>query len=610
MKLHHKLCAAAVCLLALAFAAPRAEAQCASSYVNTAHEPDFAKAFNDYGFLLDSAKNASCRVDAYNKLKAKLISTRLDPAAGANYYKQWLISGHVSLILATGMVLGGSGTFDASLDYELNFVASSYAHTTGGAAGDPCGIQGNDSAGKPFWRRANSCMDDHTSASQGWAWVALYKRFSGRQYATQRNASIAAVHRSLSTTDSICIHDRAKYLTDSNNLTVEANPCNSEHWKLDYAGYELVSLNHGNQSPAYGFGLLSLTSSAFRALEIMGEGIPSTEFTPDEKQVFEHLWREDEHHTTADGRFHANKPGGTPLDCYNMAGDPQVKRTLVTGWGCNDQQFTTGDPSEPGTTTCCLADKDGLDEVNENWTGYKAKFFPLARFYEKYGFEKGDYRTNGWGFNQFSEGTFFLWTDIVDWATDWRQKDSIRVRFFGQGRYELYRNLAWTWLDSTPGLTAGSEFRMAVKAPNSQFFNATSGGGSTIFANGTSATAVNSTLFVYDLNAAHLRSGDPVALGIKKLGSTYYLNVLSPTDVRINVAHSAPTVTATAQRFTIQKVSGSPGTLISDGDTFTLRSLSNNNYVVAANGGGGAILANGTLGGAWQTFTFQKTEQP
>lgn len=171
--------------------------------------------------------------------------------------------------------------------------------------------------------------------------------------------------------------------------------------------------------------------------------------------------------------------------------------------------------------------------------------------------------------------------------------------------------MAWKWLDWAPPLTAGSEYRVAIQTYYGNYFLATNGGGSTLYATGTDPNYAYSTLYIYDLNGAQLRGGDPVAVAIKS-GSTKYFMVAENGGgdvVNINRVYTDPTQVGPWERFTIQRVSGGANDLISDGEQFALIA-SNGQYVVAEGGGGGVINANRTSRGPWETFTFVKTEQP
>jgi hypothetical protein len=625
--LRQSLMSLCVIAVAIALAAP-AQGQCPSSYVDTS--PDNltglnGRELNEYAMLLQAARMPSCKVEAYNQLKNKLNYVRLN--APSTYWKTWLAGAYVSFIMAAGMELGGINGYDELLDTELQFVATQYSAVETGSAPpfspDPCGLAGtdltsysgwtNENYNKPFWRRANSCMDDHTINASGHAWVAAWQRLSGRSYTTRRNQAIDSIHKALRTSDSICVHDKAKYETDSSNRTVETNPCNATISQLGNSGIELVSLNHGNQAPNYGFGLLSSVASAMLALDLSFVPIDiNTTFSADEKKILKYLWAEAAAHTTSTGDFFSRWVGGE--NCYNMAGVLATgQRVLTTGWGCEDQQFVHGDCSESTNPSCTEGGATG-DEYTPPF-GYKAKYYPLQRFYDRYGFEKGT--GGGFAFNVFSEvqtptgldSTFITLEDIGDKP----EYDLARIlgEFYGVGRHETYRELAWNWLQSAPPLTAGSEFRVGIRTSGGYYFAATSGGGSTLYATATAKTDANAKLYFYDLNGAHMRSGDPVAVAIKSGSTRYYMRAVNGGggEVRMDtlLTNNDPLNASSSERFTIQKLSGSPDTILNNGDTFALVA-NNGQYVVAEYAGGGAINANRSAIGPWETFTWDKID--
>lgn len=587
------LCAA---LLGLSLAS-NAMAQCQADGVHSYSNDDL----NEFGLLMQAARSAdvNCRIEAHDKLRDKLASIRMGDPNG--YWSQWLIGGYLSMAIGAAMELAGNNTFSSQLDYEIYQATTHFSASGTGAPGDPCGLAGNDPyiPGKLLWRRANSCMDDHTLAAQGWAWITAYYRQSGRSWQTARANAISEIHNSFSPYDSVCVFNASQYNSDSMNGTVEANPCNRAISALetDPNNTQILSLNHGNEAINYGFGLLSSISAAFYALDIANAPVNIwTELTDDDRRVVKYLWKEAAVGTTSTGEFHRTADGNA--NCWNMANPLTGTRVLQYPWGCQDEGFAEGDTTEDPTSgpNYGLTDKVGP-------RGYKAKFFPLARFYEKYGFTKGDGSGNGYGFDQFSEDaygntTFYNYTDPGEPGT-----------FFGPGRQEVYREMAWKWLDWAPALTAGSEFRVAIGTYSGYYFQATNGGGSTLYGTGTNPNDAYSTLYIYDLNGAHLRGGDPVAVAVKSGSTTYYMSAEGGGGgvVNINRIFSDPTQVGPWERFTIERVSGGANDMISNGEQFALKA-SNGQYVTAEGGGGGAINANRSVRDVWETFTFVKTE--
>jgi hypothetical protein len=593
MTQHRKMFAVAVFCAVAVFGATTMSACSTDSITSAYWGHNDQRDFNEYGLMLRDAgsTNATCASNAAVKLNAKLALG--ESTDGANYNAKWqgfLGGAYVTLVLATGMEAGGHGNLFTELDQRLLKVANAYQfHFALDAFGnelDPCGIEAFDvTAGKTTKhrsRRGNSCMDDHTIAVSGFGWVAAYLRASGRSYTTARAAAIDHTHKSLQTYDSICVHSPSTY---SSALMSDAEPeiCNGSISLLGTSDYRLISLNHGNQTPAYGFGLLTSMAAGFRGLQ--AAQVEVTELTTDDKKVLRYLWQEAKDHTdSTTGVFHNHSPNSNG-DCYNVANPVTGNRVLAGNWGCEDEQLFWGDTTESfsgNSTGDTLSGSSG-------YRGYKAKWYPLAQFYTDYGLTKGD--GTGWGFNS-SEDSFFTSDE-----------------FFGPARRETYLTLAYDWyINASPQLTGGSEFRMAVKTYNGNYFTATSGGGSSMYATNTNKDDAYSTFRLLDQNGALLHDGDPVVLRITTGGTNYFATAVSGGGGTVNVNYTG--TPGSNETFTIHKVSdmaNSPGTMLNDGDKFALQA-NNGNYVVAENGGGGIVNANRTTIGPWETFTYTKTE--
>jgi hypothetical protein len=103
------------------------------------------------------------------------------------------------------------------------------------------------------------------------------------------------------------------------------------------------------------------------------------------------------------------------------------------------------------------------------------------------------------------------------------------------------------------------------------------------------------TLFFVDLNGGRLMSGDYVH--VKTLDGTFLRSESLGIDARM-----VDPDTSTTARFQIAVAGG--GEVVA-GARISLRT-SSNRYVVAENGGGGAMKANRTSVGPWETFTVEQ----
>ena len=583
MKLSFHAVAVAVCLAVLTLAAPQAEATCSVQNGLDAVVTTFDSEFNDYGVLFKGAMEADCHATVRTKLQAKLASARI--SGGTNYWKGWLMGAYVSFVSATGLQLGAAGQMTPELDNEIRHVMQSFQGTTTGAAIDPCGLKGADPAygGREFSFRANSCMDDHTIAAQGWAWAAAYLRLTGRSFQYHRDRAIEATKWSLREYDSICVHRASTYVAGY-------TPCNASIADLGQSGVEIISLNHGNQAPNYGFGLLTSIAAATVALEAGGFPLASyVDWTADERKVLKYLWKEATDHTQANGVFRTNKQQTPNGNCYNMAGPLAGTRTLVANWGCEDQQYGTGDPTEgqggnfpPDTYT---------PNEQYGYYGYRARWFGLAAFYERHLLEKGDgngYHFQPWDFHD----TFFPPTAAN------------RSQFFGVARRETYKTLGADWVTNRPALYGGTVYRNAVQTHFGKYFKATNGGGSTITATATWEGDAYSQLDLVDLDGGLLETGDQVALKITKNGVDYYFVAEGGGGGATNINRTS---VGPWETFTITKLYSSDP--IVNQDQFYLQAW-NGQYVVAEGGGGGAINANRSTPQNYETFRFIKRERP
>ena len=333
---------------------------------------DSAHDLNDYGILFTAAhspENECARLAAL-KLNQKLANTE------PKYWRTFLSGAIAAYVMATALELEGrNAALPSELEARVLNVAHDYEATY--SAEDPCGLQGD------LWKKGNGCMDDHAIAASGYAWVTAYLRLTGRPWSRARASAMEWLRRSFRTSDSICVHDPERYGTGH-------SPCNATVAELGTGGIRIISLNHGNQTPAYGLGLMTSIASAFVALEV-GEAPldPAQELTAEERKIIEYLWIEGQEHTDAFGNFHHDS-------CYYV---DTAASTLTKPWGCDDQRFVLA--AQP-------TDAFGV-------TGYRPSWFPLRAFYERHGFGRGN--PNLYQFDR-SEDTF----DKGVW------------RFFGPGR--------------------------------------------------------------------------------------------------------------------------------------------------------------------------------
>src|SRR6185503_20540129 len=101
------------------------------------------------------------------------------------------------------------------------------------------------------WWGQNNCMDDYTVAATGYAWIAAYKSKRGdRDVSSYADAAKNAINLALGLEESVCA-----YRTGSTwSPTSSRGPCNATVSDLKNNLAKVISLNHGQQTIAYGLG--------------------------------------------------------------------------------------------------------------------------------------------------------------------------------------------------------------------------------------------------------------------------------------------------------------------------------------------------------------------
>jgi hypothetical protein len=137
-----------------------------------------------------------------------------------------------------------------------------------------------------------------------------------------------------------------------------------------------------------------------------------------------------------------------------------------------------------------------------------------------------------------------------------------------------------------------------LQASNGQYVVAENGGGGIINANRNVAAAWE-TFTLVDRNGGLLQHGDSVHL------YTFYWWLLQAPGGGGGSLVGSGTMPHAWETFVLQKVSGSSGSTILNGDKVALRTFTSH-YVVAEGGGGGVVNANRTAIGPWETFTLRR----
>jgi len=382
----------AICLGLLPLVlASSAMAVCKSDSAIWGFRNDLNKDMNDYALFFQDVSDCSCVTTAAEALLAKIEAT-----LGSNHtdalgrstgpYQGWLEGAHVSLIFATALQLGGQGLLTSELDEALAEVIDSYTHNPIKYGLDPsCGFDGGD------WQYGNTCMDDYAVAASAYGWMARYYQQRGIYFAHLTREAKTAVQKALSPTDSVCIYDAGSSVVVSGR-----GVCNGSVAGLAAGTAETVSLNHGTQNIAYGFGLLTSIASTFAS------GHHPT-LSSDEKKIALELFEEAQRKTTSTG-------SAFKTNCYRFA----VVGSMVVIYNDAD----CGDAS----------------------LHYKPKMFALKSFYTRYigtpattVVDLGVTQT-AYQFSSFSSSLF----------------TSNPNDFFGPGRRVIYGDLGYYWHKNGP----------------------------------------------------------------------------------------------------------------------------------------------------------------
>ena len=517
---------------------------CESTGLSRYPDPDLTVYLNQWGMLMMAARNPEpgCAEDAREKAGTYIAFTPV------SFWQQPNAGYYVTLAMATGLEIGGRDLMTPLLDQHLYDVGQQFQPVIG--FGGTCGwVNGN-------WQNGNTCMDDYVGIASAYGWITAYYRFSGRYWDRMNGAANNYLHFALHTYDSICISNPSEPLDPYFGI------CNGQVSNLgnpETPGYSIISLNHGNQAPPYGIGMMTSFAAATLGLEVAQMRIWGwTQFSADERKIAEYLFREGQ----ATTQQYNTLPDFLSSGCYSV--------------------------SNPGTSVPCW----DYGQFGNGGNHYRAWFFPVQLFYQHFGFTAGDpdpalYHFNNW---EDVDNVFVINASALN--TQW-----------GAGRKETYKTLARDWFISRPNLTAGHEYLMAVQtAPYVYVYMRASncgGPGSVVDATATDYNAPEARMTLVDLNGGLLLSGDPVAL---RTCSGYYISAEGGGGGQVSADRTS---VAQWETFTIRKTAGSPGSIIAEPDQFTLQTYYGY-YISAVNDGGSGVNATPRTVGPNETWLFAK----
>lgn len=529
-----------VCSLALLLATARPAFACKAYYAGDVGR-GLTGDLNDFAYILDSAGDPYCADVAAMKLETKLTNMNQN----LNVWKQWLSGGSVSFVMASGLSLGVLGQLSDSLDKKIRDVANAYAY---GPDPGGCGFDNGN------WPSGNTCLEDYGMDASAHAWRAAYYRHTGRgEWTTARSQMLTAASKMLDPQTS-CI----RFLSGGPFNAAGRGVCNASFSDLGQvpAVAEVVTLNHGQQSLAYGIGQMTSFASATVALDVAERKFSKTELPADRIAMAGYLFAEASARSSATG---TNSAVFSDTACYELTGS-----TLVPGKPCWDMQIYAGNhPSTLGSPT-----------------PYRADMFRMKDVYDKYALPRGG--ATGYMFDRFND--IFL-TGPAD-----------QDRIWGIGRKHFYYSLGSVSVTYKPSMQGRRFYAGGIKR-GSYFTTAANNANVTLGATTRSSTTPSlASMTLNDDNYGSLRNGDPVS--ITNMNGQFWTATGGG-------GSSVVTVTLNPTPFTIVKLAQT-NEIIAHGDQFALRTPSG--HYLSAPTFGGNVTATATTIGTNEKFTLDRTK--
>lgn len=522
---------------------------CRAYYASDTYRGDIKSAdLNDFAYIFESAGDPwGCAGAARVKLETKLSNMP------SSVWSEWLSGGAVSYIMAAGLFINFfEGPMPASLDQKIRDVANAYQFTL------QKDINGNVTCGFDSfkWQTGNTCLEDYGMDASAQAWIAAYMRNTGRAWTTNRSAAISAMSNMLAPTTT-CIR---KFDPNAPKDLLNGGPCNGTYTDLVNGTGEIVSLNHGQQSLAYGIGQMTSFGSAVSALDVAERPFVATELASDRRAMAGYLFAEAAPRAftvgTDKAEFSAN--GCFWLDVANMS--------FVSGQPCYDTQFYGGNhPSTLGTPT-----------------PYRADMFKVKPIYTRFGFT---IPSSGYQFDRFYD--LYL-TGQYDWDKTW-----------GIARKYFYGTMGSWWVipGNRPAMQGRGEYYGGIK--RSSYFTTAANLGNVTLSATTRAAGSNANFTIVDQNGGSLRHNDPIA--IKNIGGYYW----TATNGGGSTVVANSTTRGTNQTFTIVKITAT-AEMIAHGDQFAIKAP-NGQYLSAPTYGGNVTATAATIG-TYEKFTLDRTK--
>ncbi|HEU4556958.1 MAG TPA: hypothetical protein VFS20_03880 [Longimicrobium sp.] len=353
---------------------------CKSSGIVRGVYRDVNADLNDFGRVLYDADQGplACVDTAAAAMKAKLNGILdQEPWHFGNFCTRstgcgFNAGGVLALVFAAAERIHARGGMTLALDSALRRAEAGYKFDD---RDDGCALQSTD-----------NCMDGHSVAASGYGWIAAYRAVRGDNADAARASTEYHIHK---TFESACLFTGFTHVKDDVVL------CKGTPLDVHQGRATTLSLNIGQQYPAYGFGLMTSIAAAVLGYDVSGARY---QFTDSEKYVARGLFAEAQRTINT-----APSPDAFRNDCPWISQHP------------TDRYWRVDSLNAP------CGGKGG---------GYQPQMYALNAFYTAYigSIPSGDYMSTVW-----------------DGSSTAFPKEADAYGFFSWGRYETYGKLGYDW---------------------------------------------------------------------------------------------------------------------------------------------------------------------
>jgi hypothetical protein len=387
------------------FIAPDSRADCTqlsgvSPSVGNGNESDLAE-LNQWAVLFNCAANGtSAQAQSAASLFEQKVKSRMTTvtARGIAGFQGFLGGGSASFAFGTGIALRNRGLSTPTIEQYLSHPPP----LQNGSEPDTytfnpdliqCGFSGaqtvfqTNGTDVPQWKIGNTCFEDYVIASAAYAWRAAYRKVTGDSRADgDVSAAAGMIVNSISPEDSICVYDPATNTPDFDDVHYNGGrgPCKAASENpialLQSHPEFLVPLNHTQENPNYGIGLVSSLAHAYAGFTAGGLA-PAFSFSQatDLNTVLRALFIEGQNTSSADGQSFINNCY-FPTDYPFKDPPPPELRRISDGDRALDADDMKGENrtrtiNQAGNPPTC-ADRFGI--------AYRPAMYQVLPFYQKF----------------------------------------------------------------------------------------------------------------------------------------------------------------------------------------------------------------------------------